>query len=87
MYETFIETLQKHLGQAEKPGLTERDETGDSRSRSNPSPKQLFMTHIDQQMHVKGTYDPLLQQNFATIFNPISFQAEPLTQREDRMEL
>ena len=60
MYELLLESLQDMLGTRGSTGEFQKDETTQSIS--------LFTPQIQQQMKIKGIYDPLLIINFETIF-------------------
>jgi hypothetical protein len=60
LYELLLESLQDMLGTRGSTEEFQKDETTQSIS--------LFTPQIQQQMKIKGIYDPLLIINFETIF-------------------
>ena len=60
LYELLLESLQDMLGTKGSTEEFQKDETTQSIS--------LFTPQIQQQMKIKGIYDPLLIINFETIF-------------------
>ncbi|CAC5390042.1 TUBGCP5 [Mytilus coruscus] len=61
LYTMFLDSLQDMLGTKNCTKEFQQEKTTDSYS--------LFSPHIEQQMKIKGIYDPLLRINFEAIFS------------------
>ena len=66
MYSLLLDSLQGQLGLDSSIG-TENITFKASESISNVKYEDIYTDHISRQMYVKGTGDPLIRKNFASM--------------------